>query len=849
MKRRNLVLGMILIMLSAMSTGLFAQSYSLGFDGTNDYVNCGNGESLNITADITIELWFYADSWTDPIGTVPGLISKRDTFSDMDWELFYGTGGFGNEIRFWYGNSGTNTLFTGSNVNPSEDTWHHLAVTRSGSDWILYLDGVAEDTDSNSNPIPTGDSLRIGKLGGDVGDSECFQGKIDEVRIWNVSRTQQQIRDNMYSTLTGTESNLIAYYQMNDGSGAELSDNSSNTNTGTLNNMDDSDWITDYLIPEGNGTVDDPYLIATLANLNWLSEDNTLWEYCYEQAADIDASTTINWNSGEGFSPIGSGPSFKGIYDGKEYTIDGLYISRSTNWQGFFGATYNAMISNVGLTNVNITGASEVGGLVGSNNYKSRIHNCYCTGSVTGYNKVGGLIGYNNYQSYIKYSYSEGSVTGDMSEVGGLIGSLYHGPMGIYYCYSSSSVTGAYDTGGLIGFANCSNDTNIMNCYSRGNVICLNNNGNAAFLGSSGIYQTNIYYGYSTGSVTFLDAPNPTDRGFVGVVMGSLAGSYNFWDMETSLQTTAIGAIGKTTVEMKTESTFTDAGWDFDSTWDINAAINDGYPYLIIEPSSSPFAFAIEDTTDEDVPISITLIGYDPDGDDLTFSIYEYPDNGILSGTEPNILYTPDTDWFGTDSFEYEVNDGTNNDYAEVSITVEAVNDAPVADNIETATNENIAVEFTLTGSDVDGDSLTFSVINTPANGFISGDAPDLTYTPDEDWFGIDSLSYIANDGELDSDAAVVTITVNEQSEPPSAPVNVMISVVDSTVTVVWDAVTGATFYRIYSNIDPEAADWGTPIYEGIETTYEYQETSPKMFYRVTANNSRNIITSIKRKI
>ena len=74
-----------------------------------------------------------------------------------------------------------------------------------------------------------------------------FISQIDEVRIWDDARTQSEIRANMHAELSGSESNLVAYYKMSNGSGTSLTDNSSNSNTGTLTNMDGStDWVTSY---------------------------------------------------------------------------------------------------------------------------------------------------------------------------------------------------------------------------------------------------------------------------------------------------------------------------------------------------------------------------------------------------------------------------------------------------------------------------------------------------------------------------------------------------------------------------------------------------------------------------
>src|SRR5439155_704471 len=97
---------------------------------------------------------------------------------------------------------------------------------------------------------------------------------------------------------------------------------------------------------------------------------------------------------------------------------------------------------------------------------------------------------------------------------------------------------------------------------------------------------------------------------------------------------------------------------------------------------------------------------------------------------------------------------------ATVSITVTPVNDPPVANNQSVTTPEDTPKTITLTGSDLDGDSLTFSIVTQPAHGTLSGTAPNLTYTPATNYIGPDSFTFKVNDGKVDSAVATVSITV-----------------------------------------------------------------------------------------
>ena len=141
-----------------------------------------------------------------------------------------------------------------------------------------------------------------------------------------------------------------------------------------------------------------------------------------------------------------------------------------------------------------------------------------------------------------------------------------------------------------------------------------------------------------------------------------------------------------------------------------------------------------------------------------------------MSAVAPDVTYTPNADYNGSDSFTYQVNDGmADSNVATVSITVNPANDMPVAGNQLVTTDEDTGLALTLAGSDVDGDPLTFTVLSGPASGTLSGVAPDVTYTPNADTYGSDSFTYQVNNGLADSNIAAVSITVNPVNDGPVA--------------------------------------------------------------------------------
>jgi hypothetical protein len=183
---------------------------------------------------------------------------------------------------------------------------------------------------------------------------------------------------------------------------------------------------------------------------------------------------------------------------------------------------------------------------------------------------------------------------------------------------------------------------------------------------------------------------------------------------------------------------------------------------VMIMVNQTPTAHPQSVETQEDTQLDITLSGSDPDGDWLTYIVVMSPTHGTLSGTAPDLTYIPSENFNGSDSFSFTVSDGQiSSEPAEVNIDITPVNDAPVADSQSVMTTASTPVAVTLSGSDIDGDEITFSVLSGPEHGMLSGAAPNLVYTPAVGYTAEDSFSFIVNDGELDSAEAVVSITIN----------------------------------------------------------------------------------------
>ena len=248
----------------------------------------------------------------------------------------------------------------------------------------------------------------------------------------------------------------------------------------------------------------------------------------YALGSNLDASSTSTWNSGAGFTPIGnSATPFSGNFAGLGHTISGLTINLpSTNDVGLFGDTVSsATIHHIGLINCSVTGATDVGVLVGYNS-GTIIHD-YATGNVTGNGNVGDIAGVS--YGTINNSYATGNAAGtagiSSAEIGGVVG-LNYGAMS--NDYASGNINGNNGVGGLTGY----NLGTINDSYATGAVTGVSVVGGLVGYMPSG----SVSNSYAMGAVS----GGAQSGGLIGFNSGSVSNS--FWDVSTSGTTTGIGS-------------------------------------------------------------------------------------------------------------------------------------------------------------------------------------------------------------------------------------------------------------------------------------------------------------------
>ncbi len=234
----------------------------------------------------------------------------------------------------------------------------------------------------------------------------------------------------------------------------------------------------------GNGSVGNPYQIATVDNLFWLTQNSSEWGKNFIQTSDIDANSA-SWDGGNGFSPIGNGTTqFTGSFNGQGFKIERIDINRSsTNNIGLFGVINNSALSNIFILNSYIRGADGTAGLVGSVYGSSTITSCYSSNcTIIGFKGVGGLVGRSSgdYSTsafpLISCSYSSQCVIQGNEFVGGFIGDNISDSK-LIDCYShASNITllqvpfyAQFAAGGLIGALRANGIAE--NCYSTSSVL------------------------------------------------------------------------------------------------------------------------------------------------------------------------------------------------------------------------------------------------------------------------------------------------------------------------------------------------------------------------------------------
>lgn len=224
---------------------------------------------------------------------------------------------------------------------------------------------------------------------------------------------------------------------------------------------------------------------------------------------------------------------------------------------------------------------------------------------------------------------------------------------------------------------------------------------------------------------------------------------------------------------------------------------------VVAAVNDAPTAQDYSVTTDEDVPVIISVLtsDTDTDGDPLRVTAGKASNGSVNVGADGMVTYTPDQDFADTDSFTYTVSDGsTVSTAATVVVRVKPVNDPPVPEDDHAVTPEETPVTILVldNDTDVDEDDLTVAMLTPPSNGSAAVEEErKITYTPNTDFVGTDTLAYTVSDGTGDPVEASVTVEVTPVNDPP-------VSSDDQTATEQNTAVTTAVLAND-TDVDGEA--------------------------------------------
>jgi len=212
---------------------LTAPGNCLLFNGSTNYISFESSSTLNSlgVSGFTLEAWVYLSTSSG----VNSIIRKTG-----DYNLYINNGKLCAEV-WQLGVGNASMKYINGTTNIPLNIWVHVSATWNGSIGALYINGSNESSSISSGNVSNSENLFIGKSSI---YSQFFNGKIDELRIWNSCLTQATIQANMYNVVSASSSNLAGYWNFDASSGTSLTDITSNGNNGTLVNS--PSWTESY---------------------------------------------------------------------------------------------------------------------------------------------------------------------------------------------------------------------------------------------------------------------------------------------------------------------------------------------------------------------------------------------------------------------------------------------------------------------------------------------------------------------------------------------------------------------------------------------------------------------------
>ncbi len=304
---------------------------ALDFDGVNDYVSINDAANLNPgTQNLSVECWFNA---TTTGSGEHHLFNKEDLYEASIIDGYF---------RFALM---PNWVWQGFNSFPvTAGQWYHIAVVYDHTNVTIYKNGLLFSTLAKTNDIGTTTTKLLIGARGDAAPTAFFNGKIDELRVWNTARTACEINSNMANTLVGNETGLVALYNFDNGTAGSgnagitiLHDIAGGDNTGTLTNMaltgSTSNWVTSQAgiglpVVTTTGSANVSSIAADISgNITAIGSGNaTIRGVCYNTSVcptvnDLKTETSGSYGTGT-FTLAITGLSPSTLYYSRAYAIN-----------------------------------------------------------------------------------------------------------------------------------------------------------------------------------------------------------------------------------------------------------------------------------------------------------------------------------------------------------------------------------------------------------------------------------------------------------------------------------------------------------------------------------------------
>ncbi len=298
---------------------LSGSEHSLQFNGEGQYLDCGNSTYYDLTNNLTIEAWIYPTNFKDT--SWRSTIAAETDWDDEDGSITYGWsfryGSASGTLEFNMSNGGSNWTDCTANNVLTLNKWQHVAATYNGNEVKLYVNGAEKASLYHSISIPTTSKrLLIGAIDSRTNDWRNLIGNIDQVRIWKIARSQTEIADNRFNSVTGD--NLLAEFLFDTGSGTTVINSANSNYNATLVNASWSDNVPYYSININTGNISGVTIYADTQNYgndpgkisleNGFSgtvsaeKDNYIWTL----ASGSDSNILSNLSSNKNISFVGT---------------------------------------------------------------------------------------------------------------------------------------------------------------------------------------------------------------------------------------------------------------------------------------------------------------------------------------------------------------------------------------------------------------------------------------------------------------------------------------------------------------------------------------------------------------